>query len=42
MNDSLPNRDEILEVLQSHAPRAMHVGELFLLTFLSRTIFLFT
>jgi len=28
MKDDLPNRNEILQVLQSHAPRAMHVGEL--------------
>jgi ribonuclease R len=28
MKDNLPSRDEILEVLKSHAPRAMHVGEL--------------
>ncbi len=28
MNDNVPNQDEILQVLQAHAPRAMHVGEL--------------
>lgn len=28
MTDHVPNREEILKVLQSHAPRAMHVGEL--------------
>jgi len=28
MKDNVPNQDEILQVLQAHAPRAMHVGEL--------------
>lgn len=28
MKDDLPTQEEILEVLRSHAPRAMHVGEL--------------
>ena len=28
MKQKIPNQDEILRVLQSHAPRAMHVGEL--------------
>jgi ribonuclease R len=28
MKDNLPSQEEILQVLQSHAPRAMHVGEL--------------
>ena len=28
MKERAPNRDEILKVLQAHAPRAMHVGEL--------------
>ncbi len=28
MQDQIPEQDEILQVLQSHAPRAMHVGEL--------------
>lgn len=28
MNDQIPAQDEILKVLQSQAPRAMHVGEL--------------
>lgn len=28
MKEQVPNQDEILKVLESHAPRAMHVGEL--------------
>ena len=28
MKDNFPNQEEILEVLRTHAPRAMHVGEL--------------
>jgi ribonuclease R len=28
MKEHVPNQDEILRVLESHAPRAMHVGEL--------------
>jgi ribonuclease R len=28
MKENIPDKDEILEVLQSHAPRAMHVGEI--------------
>lgn len=28
MNEQIPDKDEILGVLQGHAPRAMHVGEL--------------
>ena len=28
MKEQLPTREEILKVLQAHAPRAMHVGEL--------------
>ena len=28
MKDDSPNREEILKVLEAHAPRAMHVGEL--------------
>ena len=28
MKDNLPNQDELLQALKSHAPRAMHVGEL--------------
>ena len=28
MKQKIPDQDEILQVLQSHAPRAMHVGEL--------------
>ena len=28
MKDNLPNQDDLLEALKSHAPRAMHVGEL--------------
>ena len=28
MKERVPNREEILRVLESHAPRAMHVGEL--------------
>ncbi|MGB5193136.1 MAG: ribonuclease R [Polyangiales bacterium] len=28
MKDNLPTQEEILQVLRSHAPRAMHVGEL--------------
>ena len=28
MKQQIPDQDEILRVLQSHAPRAMHVGEL--------------
>jgi len=28
MTEHIPERDEILRVLQAHAPRAMHVGEL--------------
>jgi ribonuclease R len=28
MKEGIPDKDEILQVLQSHAPRAMHVGEL--------------
>ncbi|MDH3842398.1 MAG: hypothetical protein OES69_00545, partial [Myxococcales bacterium] len=28
MKEQIPEKDEILRVLQAHAPRAMHVGEL--------------
>ncbi|MGB5547696.1 MAG: ribonuclease R, partial [Polyangiales bacterium] len=28
MNEDIPEKNEILQVLQTHAPRAMHVGEL--------------
>ena len=28
MKENIPEKDEILQVLQAHAPRAMHVGEL--------------
>lgn len=28
MKEDIPEKDEILQVLQAHAPRAMHVGEL--------------
>ena len=28
MTERVPNREEILRVLETHAPRAMHVGEL--------------
>jgi len=28
MNEDIPEKNEILQVLQAHAPRAMHVGEL--------------
>jgi ribonuclease R len=28
MQEDIPEKDEILQVLQAHAPRAMHVGEL--------------
>ncbi len=28
MNEEIPERNEILQVLQTHSPRAMHVGEL--------------
>jgi ribonuclease R len=28
MNEDIPEKDQILEVLRTHAPRAMHVGEL--------------